>query len=109
MAVFVTRPRVVTTPGIADAVCHVHKPRLAPQMRREIVLALLLLLCYGFFRQAPLWNENTRYDLVRAIVDDHSTRIDSYQGNTGDKALIRIITTQISHLDRRSSWSQPMF
>jgi hypothetical protein len=60
---------------------------MAARTRREIVLALLLLLCYGFFRQAPLWNENTRHDLVRAIVEDHSTRIDAYHQNTGDKAL----------------------
>lgn len=55
--------------------------------RREIVVALFVLLCYGFFRQTPGWNENTRYDFVRALVDDHSTRIDPYQQNTGDKAL----------------------
>src|SRR5262249_27810441 len=29
----------------------------------------------------------SRYDLARAIVTDHSTRIDAYQENTGDKAF----------------------
>src|SRR5205823_2491748 len=47
----------------------------------------LLMLCYGFFRQLPLWNEYSRYDLVRAIVDDHTARIDPYESNTGDKAF----------------------
>ncbi len=55
--------------------------------QREVILALLLILCYGMFRQVPLWNENTRYDLVVALVDDRTTRIDPYHQNTGDKAL----------------------
>lgn len=59
-------------------------PRVA---RHEVVLALLLLLCYSFFRQAPAWNEWSRYDLVVAIVDDGTTRIDPYHENTGDKAF----------------------
>lgn len=54
---------------------------------REIILALALLLCYGFFRQLPAWNEWSRYDLVVALVDDHTMRIDRYHTNTGDKAL----------------------
>ncbi len=63
--------------------------RFTPVAQREIILALLLILCYGFFRQTPFWNENSRYDLVRALVDDHSTRIDPYQANTGDKSFYR--------------------
>ncbi len=61
-------------------------PRLSATTRREIVLALALLFCYGFFRQVPAWNEYSRYDLVRALVDDRTTSIDPYQGNTGDKS-----------------------
>lgn len=61
--------------------------RQAPAQRREIILALLLLLCYGFFQQNPGWNELSRYDLVRALVDDRTTSIDRYHGNTGDKAF----------------------
>src|SRR6266516_7219494 len=58
-------------------------------VQRQIVLALFLILCYGFFRQVPLWNENTRYDLVLALVDDHTTIIDRYHENTGDKAIYK--------------------
>ncbi len=54
--------------------------------RREILLVTLLLFCYGFFQQQPAWNEYSRYDLVRALVDHGTTRIDEYQDNTGDKA-----------------------
>jgi hypothetical protein len=62
-------------------------PRLDAQARREIILALALLFCYGFFRQVPVWNEYSRYDLVRALVEDNTTRIDQFAQNTGDKAF----------------------
>jgi hypothetical protein len=54
---------------------------------RELVLVLFLVLCFGVFRQVPLWNEPSRYDLVVALVEDHTTQIDRYQQNTGDKAF----------------------
>ena len=46
----------------------------------------LLFVSYAYFYQAGGWNENTRFDLVRAIVDDHTLAIDRYHENTGDKA-----------------------
>lgn len=55
--------------------------------RRDVLLAALLLFAYGFFQQQPAWNEYSRYDLVRALVDQGTTRIDSYHENTGDKAF----------------------
>ncbi len=55
--------------------------------RADLILALGLLLCYGFFRQHPLWNEFSRYDLVQAIVETGSPIIDRYHENTGDKAF----------------------
>lgn len=63
--------------------------RLRRRTRREIILALTLLFMYGFFRQVPVWNEYSRYDLVRALVEERTTRIDSYQDNTGDKAYFQ--------------------
>jgi hypothetical protein len=48
----------------------------------------LLFVSYAYFYQAGGWNENTRFDLVRAIVDDHSLSIDRYHENTGDKARV---------------------
>lgn len=62
-------------------------PRPDASARREIILALALLLAYGFFQQVPAWNEYSRYDLVRALVEDGSTSIDPYHENTGDKAF----------------------
>jgi 4-amino-4-deoxy-L-arabinose transferase-like glycosyltransferase len=55
--------------------------------QRQLFLALGLLLCYGFFLQAPAWNEYSRYDLVRAVVEEGTVRIDSFHENTGDKAF----------------------
>lgn len=61
--------------------------RLDTRTSREIIVALALLFCYGFFRQVPAWNEYSRYDLVRALVEDGTTRIDRLAQNTGDKAF----------------------
>jgi hypothetical protein len=46
----------------------------------------LLFVSYAFFYQGGGWNENSRFDLVRAIVDHHTLAIDAYHHNTGDKA-----------------------
>jgi hypothetical protein len=46
----------------------------------------LLLASYAYFYQAGGWNENSRMDLVRAIVEDHTLAIDRFHANTGDKA-----------------------
>ena len=55
--------------------------------QRQLLLALGLLLCYGFFLQLPAWNEYSRYDLVRAVVEQGTVQIDSFHENTGDKAF----------------------
>jgi hypothetical protein len=47
----------------------------------------LLFFSYAYFYQGGGWNENSRLDLVRAIVDDHTIAIDRYHENTGDKAF----------------------
>jgi hypothetical protein len=60
---------------------------LALRGRRDVLLAALLLLAYGFFQQRPAWNEYSRYDLVRALVEQGTTQIDTYHENTGDKAF----------------------
>src|SRR6185312_2488780 len=41
---------------------------------------------YAYFYEAGGWNQNTRFDLVRALVEHHGIQIDDYQQNTGDKA-----------------------
>ena len=77
-------PTTVATPSTGR---HAHADKRRPSSLREIILALGLLLCYGFFRQAPAWNEYSRYDLVLSLVNHGSTIIDAYEENTGDKAF----------------------
>jgi hypothetical protein len=54
--------------------------------RRAGLLALVFFASYAYFYEGGGWNQNTRFDLVRAIVEHHTLQIDSYQENTGDKA-----------------------
>jgi hypothetical protein len=57
-----------------------------PTLRLAIAAAVLVLGFYGYFYQAGGWNQNSRFDLVRAIVERGTSSIDAYHTNTGDKA-----------------------
>jgi hypothetical protein len=54
--------------------------------RALIPLFLLAFGAYAYFYQAGGWNQNARFDLVRAIVERGTLAIDAYEENTGDKA-----------------------
>jgi hypothetical protein len=56
--------------------------------RNYLAVFLAVSACYAYFlpRWAD-WNQNSRFDLVVALVDDHTFAIDRYVGNTGDYAL----------------------
>jgi hypothetical protein len=49
-------------------------------------LFAVVLGAYAYFFQAGGWNQNTRLDLTRAIVEQQTLRIDAYADNTGDLA-----------------------
>ena len=51
-----------------------------------MILGAVLLASFAYFYEGGGWNQNTRFDLVRAIVERHTLRIDAYHENTGDKA-----------------------
>lgn len=53
----------------------------------ELALAVLAFGVYAYFFQAGGWNQNSRFDLTRAIVEKHSVIIDDYVGNTGDFSM----------------------
>ncbi len=56
-------------------------------MRRpEVALLCLALGVYAYFYQAGGWNQNSRFDLTRAIVEKRTSVIDGYHRNTGDHA-----------------------
>jgi hypothetical protein len=53
----------------------------------EVALAVLAFGVSAYFFQAGGWNQNSRFDLTRAIVEQHSLTIDDYVGNTGDYSV----------------------
>lgn len=57
--------------------------------RDGLTIFLILLACYAYFlpRWAD-WNQNSRFDLVRAIVEKGTLAIDDYAANTGDYATM---------------------
>src|SRR5579884_1302484 len=56
---------------------------------RVLLLLAVLVFSYAYFYQGGGWNQNSRFDLVRAILDEHTLRIDAYQSNTEDKAFFQ--------------------
>ena len=57
--------------------------------KRSALIALVVFISYAYFYQAGGWNQNSRFDLLRAILDQHTLRIDAYHSNTKDKALFQ--------------------
>lgn len=55
--------------------------------RPESALFVLALGVYAYFFQAGGWNQNVRFDLTRAIVEQHTLVLDDYIVNTGDYAF----------------------
>jgi hypothetical protein len=64
-------------------------PRM-PSARRAAILAIALFISFAYFYEGGGWNQNTRFDLVRAIVENRTLRIDLYHENTGDKAHVGV-------------------
>ncbi len=63
--------------------------RLAgPHAKLALAAVLLVGLAYATVIQSFSWNQTSHYDLIRALNND-TTTIDAYQGNTGDKVFYR--------------------
>jgi hypothetical protein len=60
-----------------------------PQTRVAAVLGVALFLSYAYFYGAGGWNQNSRFAMIRAILERHTLQIDAYQLHTGDRALWR--------------------
>lgn len=54
--------------------------------RRSWVVFAILFASFAYFYQGVGPNQNSRFDLVRAMVDRHTFQIDAYEKNTIDKA-----------------------
>ncbi len=52
----------------------------------SIWLFLLTFATCAYFQAGGGWNQNSQFDLARAIVERHTFTIDAYAGNTGDVA-----------------------
>jgi MFS family permease len=55
--------------------------------RTRRALFVLLFASYAYFYQAGGWNQNSRFDLVRAITNEHTLSIDPFRHATGDIAF----------------------
>ena len=54
--------------------------------KAAILLGLVAFLSFSYFYEGGGWNQNSRFDLLRAIVERHTLQIDAYHENTQDKA-----------------------
>jgi len=50
------------------------------------LLGLASFFSFAYFYEGGGWNQNSRFDLLRAIIERHTFQIDAYHENTGDKA-----------------------
>jgi hypothetical protein len=59
------------------------------QRRMAVVMSAALFVSYAYFYEAGGWNQNSRFALIRAILERHTLQIDAYSLHTGDRALWR--------------------
>ena len=55
-----------------------------PRGRIALGLIFVFLITYGWFFQGGGWNQNSRFDVVRALVEQHTLAITAFAANTGD-------------------------
>src|SRR6266700_6383973 len=54
--------------------------------RAALLLGAVTFFSFSYFYEGGGWNQNSRFDLLRAIVERHTLQIDAYHQNTQDKA-----------------------
>lgn len=52
-----------------------------------LLVGLALFVTYAYFVAPAAWNENSRFNLVRSLVERRRIDIDPYHRNTGDKSI----------------------
>lgn len=55
-------------------------------VRPGVIIFVLSIGVFSYFIQDQGWNQNSRLNLVRSIVEQNSFKIDKYHENTGDKS-----------------------
>jgi hypothetical protein len=58
----------------------------ASRWKAASLLGVVTFLSFIYFYEGGGWNQNSRFDLLRAIVERHTLQIDAYHENTHDKA-----------------------
>ena len=61
-------------------------PPLATHWKIALLLGVTSFLSFLYFYEGGGWNQNSRFDLLRAIIERHTLQIDAYHENTQDKA-----------------------
>ena len=64
-------------------------PTSAAHWKIAALLGIASFLSFSYFYEGGGWNQNSRFDLVRAITERHTLQIDAYHENTQDKAHFR--------------------
>ncbi|HEY1676471.1 MAG TPA: hypothetical protein VGG04_02080 [Candidatus Sulfotelmatobacter sp.] len=54
--------------------------------RLAVLLGCVTFFSFIYFYEGGGWNQNSRFDLLRAMVERHTLQIDAYHENTQDKA-----------------------
>jgi hypothetical protein len=57
------------------------------QARIATVLGVALLVSYAYFYEAGGWNQNSRFAMIRAVLERHTLQIDAYQLHNGERAF----------------------
>jgi 4-amino-4-deoxy-L-arabinose transferase-like glycosyltransferase len=57
--------------------------------KTALLLGAVTFFSFLYFYEGGGWNQNSRFDLLRAIVERHTLQIDAYHVNTEDKARFR--------------------
>jgi hypothetical protein len=61
-------------------------PKPAAHWKLASLLGLTIFFSFIYFYEGGGWNQNSRFDLLRAIIERHTLQIDAYHENTQDKA-----------------------
>ncbi len=62
----------------------IENPKSVADRQVAVWLFLLTFFTYAYFQAGGGWNQNSQFDLTRAIVERHTFAIDGYASNTGD-------------------------
>ena len=63
-------------------------PEHLSHLKAASLLGAVLFFSFIYFYEGGGWNQNSRFDLVRAIIERHTLRIDAYYQNTEDRAYV---------------------